>query len=222
MIENPIASRYELMKPFLNERTRRIILGAEATALGWGGISEVSKATGVHRETIASGCREIANKELNKMGHIVSHSRVEDILHKLEYSLQANKKTIEGKTHPDRDSQFEFINKKSKEFLQHGEPVISVDTKKKEIVGNFKNGGKELRPKVETELVKSHDFLIPELGRGKPLISHEVIVNLIASTTTEKGLRDDFHGEWNYSLIPKDQKIVGFISLHPLRVTRGG
>jgi transposase len=399
MIENPIASRYELIKPFLNERTRRIILGAEAITLGWGGIAEVANATGVHRETIASGCKEITNqefeeikrirkkgggrkktidkdpsiindlekliepatrgdpesplrwtskslrnltKELNKMGHKVSHSRVEDILHKLEYSLQANKKTIEGTTHPDRDAQFEFINNKSKEYLQQGEPIISVDTKKKEMIGNFKNGGKELRPKGEPEPVNSHDFLIPELGRvnpygiyddekkigwvnvgtdhdtaafavqsirqwwifmgiksypnakkllicadsggsngyriklwkvelqkladetglilsvchfppgtskwnkiehklfsfismnwrGKPLISHEVIVNLIASTTTKTGLRvecsldknlypkgievskeelsklniirEDFHGEWNYSLIPRN------------------
>ncbi|MDP2766522.1 MAG: ISAzo13 family transposase [Candidatus Methanoperedens sp.] len=399
MQENSIIKRYELMKPYMNERTRRIILGAEAMALGWGGITKVSKATGVHRETITIGCNEIKNaklldikrirkkgggrkktidkdptvitdlenliepvtrgdpesplrwtskslrnltKELNKMGHEVSHSRVEDILHDLEYSLQANKKTIEGKAHPDRDAQFEYINQKSKEFLQQEQPVISVDTKKKELVGNFKNGGRELRPKGEPELVNSHDFLIPELGkanpfgvyddekntgwvnvgtdsdtaefavesirrwwlfmgkksypnakdllicadsggsngyriklwkvelqeladetgltisvchfppgtskwnkiehrlfsfisqnwRGKPLISHEVIVNLIASTTTEKGLRvecsldtnsyqkgikvsneellnlniirSEFHGEWNYSIIPRN------------------
>jgi hypothetical protein len=279
--------------------------------------------------------------ELKRMKHQTSHRMVAELLHEMDYSLQANSKTLEGSSHPDRDAQFQHISDKSLEFQSARQPVISVDTKKKELVGDFKNNGRELRPKGDPEKVRVHDFVIPELGRaapygiydvtqnagwvsvggdhdtaafavqsirrwwesmgakaypqaskllitadsggsngarvrlwklelqkladqtgleisvchlppgtskwnkiehrlfsfisqnwrGKPLVSHQVIVNLIAATTTKTGLqvraeidpgkypkgvkvsdqeiaairleRDEFHGEWNYTIVPR-------------------
>lgn len=283
--------------------------------------------------------------ELNSLGHKTSHRMVAELLHQMDYSLQANRKTLEGSSHPDRNAQFEHIHQRVIEFQSMGQPVISVDTKKKELVGEFKNNGRELRPKGEPEKVRVHDFIIPSLGkvapygvydlmqnagwisigtdhdtsafavesihrwwatmgceahpnashllitadsggsngarvrlwktelqklanktgltvsvshlppgtskwnkiehrmfsyisqnwRGKPLVSHEVIINLIASTTTRNGLtikcgldtnqypkgikisnkelekvnitRDNFHGEWNYTIHPNNLKM---------------
>lgn len=280
------------------------------------------------------------SRELGACGHTISHVSVGVLLKDLGYSLQGNRKTLEGASHPDRNAQFEFINEKIEAALGAGQPVISVDTKKKELVGQYKNGGKEWRPQGQPEAVKVHDFVDDELGRanpygvydlgsnsawvsvgtdhdtasfavttirrwwfamgktiypdarelmitadgggsngsrvrlwklelqrladelaipirvshfppgtskwnkiehrlfsyislnwrGQPLVSHEVIVNLIAATTTRKGLkvraqldtnpypkgikvsddefasirlaRDDFHGEWNYTITP--------------------
>jgi hypothetical protein len=276
-------------------------------------------------------------EELTRMGHRTSHRMVDEILRELEYSLQGNRKALEGSHHPDRNAQFEHINRAVRAQLAAGDPAISVDTKKKELVGNFKNGGKEWRPAGDPERTGVHDFgrnrvspfglydlarntagvsvgtdhdtalfavetirrwwasmgrrvypharrllitadgggsngsrvrlwkialqaLANELAipiamhhfppgtskwnkiehrlfshitmnwRGKPLTSHGVIVNLIASTTTRTGLtvhceldensyptgrkvtdkelaavnikRNDFHGEWNYSIYP--------------------
>jgi len=111
--------------------------------------------------------RQLA-QELQQRGHQVSHQLVSEMLHDQGYSLQANRKTVEGTEHPDRDAQFEYINRRVRLFLREGDPVISVDTKKKELVGNFKNGGREWRPQGEPEKVLVHDFLIPELGRAIP------------------------------------------------------
>jgi len=284
--------------------------------------------------------RQLAT-ELKRTGHHTSHRMVAELLHAMDYSLQANRKTLEGSSHPDRDAQFHHISNKIREFQADRQPVISVDTKKKELVGDFKNNGRELRPKGDPEKVRVHDFMIPELGRaapygvydvtqnagwvsvgvdhdtaafaaqsirrwwesmgteaypkagrllitadsggsngarvrlwklelqkladetgleitvchlppgtskwnkiehrlfsfishnwrGKPLVSHQVIVNLIAATTTKTGLRvraeldpskypkgvkvsnkevaairlerDEFHGEWNYTILPR-------------------
>jgi len=106
--------------------------------------------------------------ELTRMKHRVSHQVVADLLHALGYSLQANSKTKEGTDHPDRNAQFEHLNGKVKWCLGRRQPVISVDTKKKELVGDFKNNGQELRPKGSPELVRVHDFVDPELGRAAP------------------------------------------------------
>jgi transposase len=106
--------------------------------------------------------------ELKRMGHQVSHQVVADLLHELGYSLQANRKTKEGSHHPDRNAQFEHLNGKVKWSVGRHQPVISVDTKKKELVGDFKNGGRELRPKGQPEQVRVHDFVDPELGRATP------------------------------------------------------
>jgi transposase len=106
--------------------------------------------------------------ELKRMGHEVSHQVVADLLHELGYSLQANRKTKEGSHHPDRNAQFEHLNGKVKWSVSRQQPVISVDTKKKELVGDFKNSGRELRPKGQPEQVRVHDFVDPELGRATP------------------------------------------------------
>ena len=113
-------------------------------------------------------------KELQQQGHQVSHQLVSELLHELGYSLQANRKTLEGSHHPDRNAQFEHINRQSRLFLRAGDPVISVDTKKKELVGNFKNGGREWRRQGDPEKVAVHDFVDPELGRAIPYGVYDV------------------------------------------------
>ncbi len=106
-------------------------------------------------------------EELQREGHAVSYQTVAELLHEMEYSLQANQKTLEGSQHADRDEQFEYINRKAKRYLKQGEPVISVDTKKKELVGDFKNAGREWQPQGQPEPVRVHDFEIREHGKGK-------------------------------------------------------
>lgn len=220
-----IKARYEVLRPLLDERARRLVVAAESQTAGRGGISAVSRATGVSRQVIRQGiaelkapaamspsrirregggrkkaadldpsfktdlekllesttrgdpesplrwtCKSVRNltAELKRMNHVVSHQVVADLLHKLGYSLQANSKTKEGTNHPDRNAQFEHLNGKVKWCLSRKEPVISVDTKKKELVGDFKNGGSELRPKGDPVKVRVHDFIDKELGRATP------------------------------------------------------
>jgi transposase len=220
-----IAARFEVLKPVLDERTRRLVAAAESQAIGKGGISSVSKATGISRPVIRQGIAELKDPtlltpgrirregggrkkavvkdaslksylerllesttrgdpqaplrwicksvrqlttELTQMKHRVSHQVVADLLHELGYSLQANRKTTEGANHPDRNAQFEHLNGKVKWCLGRQQPVISVDTKKKELVGDFKNNGQEWRPKGKPERVRVHDFVDPELGRATP------------------------------------------------------
>jgi len=115
--------------------------------------------------------------ELKGMKHQTSHRMVAELLHEMDYSLQANRKTLEGSTHPDRDAQFHHISDKSREFQAGRQPVISVDTKKKELVGDFKNNGRELRPKGDPERVRVHDFVIPALGRAAPYGVYDVTQN---------------------------------------------
>ena len=105
---------------------------------------------------------------LRGMGHKIGRTLVGELLHKLDYSLQANRKTREGSSHVDRDAQFHYINDRVNEALASNNPAISVDTKKKELVGDFKNAGREWRPKGSPEAVRVHDFVIPELGRAVP------------------------------------------------------
>jgi transposase len=220
-----ITARYEALKPILDERTRRLVAAAESRAIGKGGISSVSKATGISRPVIRQGIAELKDPaslapgrirrtgggrkkavdkdaslksdlerllesttrgdpeaplrwtcksvrqltaELTRMKHQVSHQVVADLLHALGYSLQANRKTKEGTNHPDRNAQFGYLNGKVKWCLGRRQPVISVDTKKKELVGDFKNNGREWRPKGEPEEVRVHDFVDRELGRATP------------------------------------------------------
>jgi transposase len=115
--------------------------------------------------------------ELKAQGHQTSHRVVAELLHVMGYSLQANQKTQEGTDHPDRNAQFEYLNAAVQQQLWAGEPSISVDTKKKELIGPFKNGGRELRPKGEPEQVLVHDFLIPELGRVSPYGVYDLAQN---------------------------------------------
>jgi len=223
--QSEIGTRFQMLSPFLNERTRRLAAAAEAAALGRGGISLVSRATGVSRRAIRSGLAQLCSpataradrirragggrrktvatdttlksdlerlidpmtrgdpesplrwtcksvrklaEELRGMGHATSRRMVAELLHELGYSLQANRKTFEGKGHPDRNAQFEHINAKVQAALKAGEPVISVDAKKKELVGDFKNAGREWQPEGQPEPVRVYDFIIPELGRDTP------------------------------------------------------
>lgn len=116
--------------------------------------------------------------ELVRQGYGVSHVTVAELLHRLDYSLQANAKTLEGANHRDRDDQFNYINEKVKEFLGCGQPVISVDTKKKELVGQFKNGGREWQPKGEPEEVEIHDFATPESPKVIPYGIYDIGKNM--------------------------------------------
>ena len=116
-------------------------------------------------------------QELQDMGHQTSHRMVAELLHELGYSLQANSKTLEGSSHADRDAQFRHISQQVASLQRSGQPVISVDTKKKELVGDFKNAGRELRPKGNPEKVRVHDFVIPELGRAAPYGVYDIANN---------------------------------------------
>lgn len=111
--------------------------------------------------------RQLADA-LGALGHQLSYKTVGALLHDLGYSLQANTKSLEGADHPDRDRQFRYINERVEFFLRRRHPVISVDTKKKELVGRYKNGGQEWRPQGEPEQVKTHDFIDKELGKAIP------------------------------------------------------
>ena len=115
----------------------------------------------------AKSLRNLA-AELRAQGHLISDRSVAPLLCQLGYSLQANAKTREGTRHPDRDAQFRHINTTVAAALEAGEPAISVDTKKKELVGDFKNAGRELRRKGEPEQVRTHDLRDPELGKAAP------------------------------------------------------
>jgi len=114
---------------------------------------------------------------LRALGHKIGHNTVANLLRGLGYSLQANRKTLEGASHPDRDAQFHYINQQVGAALAAGEPAISVDTKKKELVGDFKNGGREYRPEGQPEPVRVHDFLVPELGRVAPYGVYDIADN---------------------------------------------
>lgn len=219
-----IAQRYKFIEPFLNERSRRLFAANEALVFGWGGISLLSDITGLTRNTIMLGCKEIKGeriveperqrvpgggrkpvtekdpsiledlkllldpatrgdpesplcwssksteklaRELKEMGHKACANTVSSLLKELGYSLQSNRKTKEGGNHKDRDKQFLFIKDQTERFQDNNLPVISVDAKKKEQVGNFKNNGHEYHPKGEAENVEVYDFIIKDEEHGK-------------------------------------------------------
>jgi len=146
--------RVEEVEPALKKVLTRIV--EENTA---GDPMSLLKWTGKSTRTIA--------EELSRRGHAVSAVTVGRCLHDMGYSLQANIKSLEGAQHPDRDAQFRYINTQVKAFVRSGNPVVSVDTKKKELVGAFKNGGRRWQPQGEPEAVHVHDF--PHLGKGKAI-----------------------------------------------------
>ena len=219
---------------FLDERGRRLFAANEALALGTGGVTAASIATGLARSTINRGMQELRSarndlgsrlrrpgagrksavahqpdltaamekliedairgdpmsplrwvsrsqrhvvKELTAQGFKVSQRVIGKLLQELGYSCQANRKTREGSKNPDRNAQFEHINKTVQTAIAAGEPAISVDTKKKELVGDFKNNGRELRPKGDPESVRVHDFKIPELGKVAPYGVYDIAAN---------------------------------------------
>ena len=223
-----ICEKYLAIEALLDERAKRIWAGAEARALGRGGVTRVMEATGMSRQRVTSGVKEIeasgaggvratgrvraagggrkrlAERDpglaedleklvdpatrgdpegpllwtslsteklaaaLRERGHEVSGRTVARMLREKGCSLQANRKTAEGRQHPDRDGQFNHINKRARAFQRRGDPVVSVDTKKKELVGDFANGGREWRPRGEPERVRVHDFKDAELGKAIP------------------------------------------------------
>ena len=121
--------------------------------------------------------RKLAS-ELNRKGHQVSHTVVAALLHEMGYSLQANRKVREGKNHPDRNEQFERISRKVQHRISRGQPAISVDCKKKELVGDFKNSGREWHPRGQPEEVRVHDFKIKELGKAIPYGVYDLHQNM--------------------------------------------
>jgi hypothetical protein len=238
-----IRAKFEALRPYLDERRRRLWAAAEALALGRGGMTAVATATGLQRATIRVGVRELQGgpptssepesvaeaaqrvrapgggrkplttedptlvrdlealvepttrgdpmsalrwtckstrqlaAELVRQGHQVSHTTVAEVLRALNYSLQATRKTKEGSEHPDRDAQFVYLNEQTRAFQQRGQPAISVDCKKKELVGDFKNGGREWQPAGYPEPVRVHDFLDKQLGKAIPYGVDDVTAN---------------------------------------------
>jgi hypothetical protein len=233
-----IRRKFQSLDAVLDERSRRQWAASEAHELGYGGISAVASATGMARDTIHLGLRELAYRqqhpdeptsqrlrqpgggrkllvesdpdllaalealvepltrgdpesplrwtckstrklaeELSGQGHGVGYRTVAWLLHEAGYSLQANRKTREGNQHPDRNAQFEYINAQAMRFQKRRQPVISVDTKKKELVGDFKNGGREWHPEGEPEKVRVHDFMDPELGKAIPYGVYDITNN---------------------------------------------
>jgi len=376
--ETVVREKWCLLKATMNERARRLWAGAEAGAIGYGGVAAVARATGLAISTVRKGrdearagarledvvqvrrtngkrpyelvhpevwpaleklvdpvtrgdpesplrwtCKStlaLSGQLFVQHGIEVSDRTVAKLLRDHGYSLQAPNKCVEGTQHPDRNAQFEHINAKAHDCIEQGIPVISVDTKKKELVGNFKNGGREWHPKGEPDLVDVHDFPSAAVGkaipygvydvasndgfakrypqadklfitadaggsnsyrshvwkhelqrladklemsihvshlppgtskwnkiehrlfsfisinwRGRPLRSYETIINLIGNTSNGAGLvvrarldrrryptgkkvtakelrameieRDDFHGDWNYAIHPRRQKV---------------
>lgn len=254
-----IRTRYNTLSPHLNEKQRRHMLAAEARLIGWGGITTVSSATGVSKQVIINGLKElkepqsvdssrirkpgagrpskekeypelteeilkrvdsstrgdpestirycskslrIITSDLNKDGYKVSYAVVSKILKSLEFSLQANKKTHEGGKNPDRNAQFEHINEQSKVFIRSGQPVISIDTKKKELIGNFKNNGQEYAPKETPIEVNAYDFLSDALCKAVPygiydIVRNEGWVNVGISSDTAAFAVEGIRRWWN-------------------------
>jgi transposase len=215
---------FETVLPHLNERQRRVVVGASASLLGRGGKTKVADAAGMSRNTVIRATSEVEAgidpddrqratgggdkpavdkqpgllsaldelvhpstrgnpmslarwtskstyvlaDELVRQGYAVSAELVRRLLHQLGYSLQAPSKQKEGTQSPDRDAQFNYLDETARAFIKDGQPVISVDTKKKELIGEFSNGGGEWHPTGEPTRTKTHDFVDKDLGRAVP------------------------------------------------------
>jgi len=228
--EMALARKFALILPQLSERQRRVVLGAEAQALGYGGITRVAQAAHVSRTTVHAALAELdqappegersrrsgggrtSRQEadptllgdlealiepgtrgdplsplrwtckstrqlagaLRTQGHRVSHQTVARLLQQLEYSLQAPRKTVEGGGHPDRDAQFDYLNGQVTAALAAGQPVVSVDAKKKELVGAYKKGGQEWQPQGQPAAVNVYDFVDKRVGKAIPYGIYDV------------------------------------------------
>ena len=230
-----IQRKFERLAPMLDERTLRLFAAAEADAIGYGGVSRLSRITGLARSTVIRGQQEIAGPPvistgrvrragagrkrtrdtdttlandleglveplsrgdpmsplrwtcksirtlaaaLVEMGHTASHRLVWATLRELRYSLQGNRKMEEGNQHPDRNAQFEHINAEVVREMRSGNPVISVDTKKKELVGNYKNAGQKWHTKGKSARVQGHDFPHPDVPRAYPYGIYDLARNM--------------------------------------------
>src|SRR5271166_4487443 len=193
-----IRQRWSSVGSKLDERGRRVFAAGEVRAAGWGGLEAVSEITGLARSTIGRGLKDLDAAPLPKdrvrregggrshdklavalqgMGHRISANSMRRLLPALGYSRQSNRKADEGSKHPDRDAQFEHINAKVIAAQAANQPVISVDTKKKELIGNYRNGGTDYRPKGDPRRVKVHDFEDKELGKVTPYGVYDVGAN---------------------------------------------
>ena len=228
-----LAAKFAVLLPHLDERQRRLLLAAEARALGHGGIRLVARAAGVREATVSLGVSEleagteplgrvrragggrkraadldpglvpallslvepeergdpvsplrwtvkstrVLAGELTRQGHKVSAGTVGDLLRREGFSLQGNAKTIEGSAHPDRDAQFRYINEQVKDHQDGGDPVISVDAKKKEMVGEFGNPGRQWRPEGQPARVRDHDFASDSEGKAIPYGIYDLAAN---------------------------------------------
>ena len=233
-----IRSKFISLQAVMDERMRRQWAASEAAQIGWGGVTAVAAATGLSRNTITTGLRELRYREshprevveprvrrpgggrkqlieidptlwealekmidpltrgdpesplrwtckstrrlaeeLTRQRHHVSDRTVAALLKSAGYSLQANRKTNEGASHPDRDAQFGYINRRVREFQRQQQPVISVDTKKKELVGEFKAVGTEWQPKGTPTKVNVHDFPDKKLGKAIPDGIYDLVSN---------------------------------------------
>ena len=234
--DEDLRAKFAVLLPALDERQRRLLLGAEARALGRGGIARVAAAAGASLPTVSRGLAEVrtggvgdgrvrkpggGRKSLTETdpglvkalealvdpvtrgdpmsplrwttkstrhladtltagGHAVSHVRVGELLHSLGYSLQSNAKAVEGKQHPDRDAQFGHINDTARRYLKAGDPVISCDTKKKELVGEtpgYKNNGRDWQPEGDPVRVGVHDFPDPAIPKAVPYGIYDLRAN---------------------------------------------
>lgn len=237
MIEQ-LGRKYRSLGEMMDERMRRQWAATEADALGWGGITAVSVATGLARNTILAGLREVKRRrryprlklsprirqvgggrkrltqtdpglqsalerlvdpatrghpesplrwtckstaqlaaELTRQDHAVTDRTVASLLKAAGYSLQANRKTREGSSHPDRDAQFAYIGRRVLARQTQSQPVVSIDTKKKELVGEFFNGGREWEPSGHPVKVRMHDFVDKRLGRAIPYGVYDLASN---------------------------------------------
>jgi hypothetical protein len=222
-LDEVLAGTFSLVAPHLTERQRRLLFGAAARALGYGGISRVARLAEASRPTVRRGAAELDQpadprgrirrhegpkrlrerdpgllqaldrlvdpdtrgdpqsplrwtckstrelaEALTAAGHPVSDDTVGRLLREQGYRLQRTVKTLEGAQHPDRDAQFRYLNGQAKQHLAAGQPVVSVDSKKKELVGRFANGGREWQPAGEPDRVNVHDVPDPTLGKAIP------------------------------------------------------
>jgi len=233
VVEEAVARKTASLWPHLDERQRRLVLGAEARELGRGGVALAARAAGVSPDTVAKGLRELESgaaptgrvrrpgggrkpltstdpqlaaalealvdpqtrgdpmsalrwtskstrtlaAELTEQGHRVSSWTVGKLLHAAGYSLQANVKVREGSAHQDRDAQFRYLNEQVRSHQQAAAPVVSVDTKKKELVGDYKNNGQQWMPQGSPERVQVHDFPDPKVGKAIPYGVYDVAAN---------------------------------------------
>ena len=237
-MEKKQEEKIKMMLPLLNEKQRRIYLASEAIAMGRGGITEVSRVSGISRSVINAGIKDIREDnadvlsidapirrkgagrkpitetqpgiktaleklvsdstfgdpmspllwttkslrnladELVSEGFQIGYRKVGYLLEEMGYSLQKNQKMNQvGEEHPDRNAQFNHINEKVKTFGAAEYPVISIDCKKKELVGNFQNVGQEYAPKKHPVKVSDHDFPLPELGKAAPYGIYDISAN---------------------------------------------
>jgi hypothetical protein len=231
--EESLAAKFSVIFPHLDERQRRLLMGAEARVIGHGGIRLVARAAGAAEITVSDGVGELEDGgeplgrarrpggerkrladldpglrpallalvepdergdpmsplrwtskstrtlagELTGQGHRISADSVADLLREEGFSLQGNVKTLEGRQNPDRDEQFRYISGQVMDHQDAGDPVVSVDTKKKELVGQYKNNGREWRPKGDPAEVRDHDFPDEELGKAVPYGIYDITAN---------------------------------------------